>query len=215
MSILPDDWSDIFWPFAQRSRYSKGFNYFDEIFRGFDEMRSDMEREFEESFKDLESRIPRDLIRGDLIPRGGKITEAESIAYRYSIVIGQHGKSRVKQFGNVKTRLGRGHYAQAPTLSAERELMSDVNITDKEVKIVIELPGVSKKNIKISAYDGAVEVTTADTNRKYREVINIPPEIDLETASSSFNNGILEIRFKKKEQKKNQRKGNQNRLKAQ
>ena len=64
--------------------------------------------------------------------------------------------------------------------------MSDVNITDKEVKIVIELPGVSKENIKISAYDGAVEVTTADTNRKYREVINIPPETDLENRKFKF-----------------------------
>jgi HSP20 family protein len=135
------------------------------------------------------------------------------VAYRYSIVIGQHGKSRVKQFGNVKTRLRRGHYAQAPTLSAERELMYDVNITDKEVKIVIELPGVSKENINISAYDGAVEVTTADTNRKYREVINIPPETDLETASS-FLMEYLKLDSRKKK-KKNQRKGNQNRLKAQ
>jgi HSP20 family protein len=215
MSILPDDWSDIFWPFVQRSRHSKDFDYYDDIFRGFDKMWSDMEREFEELFKDLESRIPRDLIREYEIPRGGKITEVESIVYRYTIVIGQHGKSRVKQFKNLKTRLGRGQYAQAPTLSAERELMSDVNITDKEVKIVIELPGVSKENIKIGVYDGTVEVTTTDTNRKYHEVINIPPETDVDTASSSFNNGILEIRFKKKEQKKNQRKGNQNRLKAQ
>jgi HSP20 family protein len=33
--------------------------FFDDIFRGFDEMRREMEREFE----DVEKRIPKDLVR--------------------------------------------------------------------------------------------------------------------------------------------------------
>jgi len=31
--------------------------------------------------------------------------------------------------------------------------MSDVTETDKEVKVVVEMPGVSKENIKINAYE--------------------------------------------------------------
>ena len=150
----------------------------------------------------IESKAPKDLIREYESPGGGKVREVGVIVYGYSMTIGPDGKPRVKEFGNVKTRSGRGYYSQAPTLSAEREPVSDVTTTGKEVKIVLELPGVSKENIKISAYDGTVEVATTDTNRKYHEVINIPPETDVETASSSFNNGILEIRFKKKEQTK-------------
>jgi HSP20 family protein len=38
--------------------------------------------------------------------------------------------------------------------------------------------------------------------RKYHEVIDLPEETDIETASSTYNNGILEIIFKKKDQTK-------------
>ena len=60
------------------------------------------------------------------------------------------------------------------------------------------MPGVSKEKIKINVYESKVEVTADDTKRKYHEVIEIPPETDIETAKSSYNNGILEITFQKK-----------------
>src|SRR5918998_1576465 len=75
--------------------------------------------------------------------------------------------------------------------------------TDKEVKVVVEMPGIDKKDIKISAYDNSVEISTANTaQRKYRSVIELPSEADAETVKSTYNNGILEINFKKKEQTK-------------
>jgi HSP20 family protein len=65
------------------------------------------------------------------------------------------------------------------------------------------MPGVSKQNIAVKVYDNSVEVTTTGTEeRKYHEVIEIPPETDIETATSSYKNGILEITFKKKQQTK-------------
>ena len=51
-------------------------------------------------------------------------------------------------------------------------------------------------------YDNSVELTTTGTEaRKYHEVIEIPPETDTETVTSTYKNRILEIVFKKKEQK--------------
>ena len=126
--------------------------------------------------------------------------EVGPIVYGYSMTIGPDGIPRVREFGNVKSPMRRGFFKPS-MLSSEREPMSDVTTTDKEVKVVIELPGVSKENIKVNAYDGKVEVTTTDPKRKYHELLEIPPEIDIETAKSSFNNGILEITFKKKEGK--------------
>ena len=60
------------------------------------------------------------------------------------------------------------------------------------------MPGVSKENIKINAYENKVEVKTEGTKRKYHEVIEIPHDADIETAKSNYNNGILEIILKKK-----------------
>ena len=77
----------------------------------------------------------------------------------------------------------------------------DVTTTENEVKAVVEMPGISKDKIKINAYDNTVEVKSEDPQRKYHRTFDIPPETDIETAKSSYNNGILEITFKKKQSK--------------
>ena len=49
------------------------------------------------------------------------------------------------------------------------------------------MPGVNKQNIKVNTYDNSVEVTTTDPEeRKYHEVVEIPPETDIETAKSTY-----------------------------
>lgn len=81
--------------------------------------------------------------------------------------------------------------------------MADVTTTDKEVKVVMEMPGVSKENIKVNIYDSSVEVSTTEgSQRKYHETVKLPEEVDIETAKSTYNNGILEVIFKKKQQTK-------------
>ena len=64
-----------------------------------------MEREFEESFKDFETKAPKDLIREYETPEGGKVREIGPFVYGYSMTIGPDGKPRVKEFGNVKSPL--------------------------------------------------------------------------------------------------------------
>jgi HSP20 family protein len=61
------------------------------------------------------------------------------------------------------------------------------------------MPGVNKENIKINAHDSTVEVRSDDPQRKYHEVIDVPSETDIETAKSTYKNGILEIIFNKKQ----------------
>ena len=43
-----------------------------------------------------------------------------------------------------------------PFVSSEREPLADVTTTDKEVKVAVEMPGVSKENIKINVYDNSL-----------------------------------------------------------
>ena len=195
MSISPDDWFNSFFgnfPFGKRGRE----NYFDDMLGGFDQMRREMEKQFEH----LEMKAPKDLIREYETPEGGKVREIGPFVYGYSMTIGPDGKPRVKEFGNVKSPLsgGRG-FMRTPMVSSEREPLSDVSITDKEVKVVIEMPGVPKDKIKLSAYQDKLEITSQDPERKYHEIVEIPPQADIETIRSSYNNGILEIVFKKKD----------------
>jgi HSP20 family protein len=87
-------------------------------------------------------------------------------------------------------------------ISSEREPLSDVTTSNTQVKVIVEMPGVSKDKIRINAYDNSLEIMSDDPQRKYHEAIDLPPEADIETAKSSYRNGILEITFKKKEQTK-------------
>jgi HSP20 family protein len=64
------------------------------------------------------------------------------------------------------------------------------------------MPVVSKDRIKIYAYDSTVEVKSIDPQKRYHHTFGIPPETDIETVKSTYNNGILEITFNKRGQTK-------------
>ena len=64
------------------------------------------------------------------------------------------------------------------------------------------MPEISKEKIRIDVYNNSVEIKSEDPNRKYHKTIEVSEDIDIESAKSNYNNGILEIRFKKKEQQK-------------
>jgi HSP20 family protein len=201
--IEPFDWFNRFFGGGRRSGgRGGGFFGFPDIFRGFDDMRKEMERQFEQQFKDIESKAPKDLVKEYETSTGGKVREYGPFVYGYSMTIGPDGRPKVREFGNVKSPFSSKGFFTRPLVSSEREPLADVTTTDKEVKVVVEMPGVSKENIKVNVYDNSLEVTTTGTDRKYHEVIEIPPETDIETVTSTYKNGILEIAFKKKEQTK-------------
>jgi len=69
MSIEPFDWFSRFFagnrPFGRRNS----------LFEGFDEMRREMEREFEENLRDIENKVPKDLIREYVTEDDAKVRE--------------------------------------------------------------------------------------------------------------------------------------------
>jgi HSP20 family protein len=196
--ITPYDWYKRL--FSGRSPF--GSWNFNDLFREFDEMRNQMERTFSEPFKNIENRVPKDLVKEYETPEGGKVREVGPIVYGYSMTIGPDGKPNIREFGNVKSPFaGRGLFEQ-PSISSEREPLVDISSTDREVKVIVEMPGIKKENIKINAYENSVEIISDDPQRKYHKVIDLPPEADIETVKSIYNNGILEIVFNKKKQTK-------------
>jgi HSP20 family protein len=203
--ILPIDLFNKFFGFGRKS--NRGLFDMDDLFRGgLDDIHKEMNRMFN-VFNDLSSNAPKDLVREYQTPDGAKVREVGPIVYGYSMTIGPDGKPHVKEFGNLKSDKNIGQHIGLgkPQITAEREPLADITTTDKEVKVVLEVPGIKKEDIKINAYEQKVEITTADSSaRKYHKVLNLPKLADIETARSTYNNGILEVTFdKKKEQKPN------------
>ena len=150
-------------------------------------------------FTNMSSNAPKELVREYQTPQGDKVREVGPIVYGYSMTIGPDGKPHVREFGNIKSFGEKGEGKEInPQISAEREPLADVNSTENEVKVVLEMPGIKKEDIKINAYDGAVEVIADNPQRKYHKTIELPKDADIETARSKYNNGILEVTFDKK-----------------
>lgn len=188
MSGTDDDFNEWFKRFWGRPRFGFGPSMFGDI----EEMRKEMERIFEEQFKRF-PKTPKELIREYETPEGAKVREVGPIVYGYSMTIGPDGKPQVREFGNVKP-----YSTEGPKLTAEREPLADVITSEKEIKIVVEMPGVEKEDIKVSAHDHSVEITSDNPKRKYRRVVEVPSDADLESVKSRYKNGILEVIFKKK-----------------
>jgi len=198
--ILPIDLFNRFFGVGRRGLLDMG-----DMFRGFDDMHKEMDRMFN-VFNDISKDAPKELVREYQTSDGANVREVGPIVYGYSMTIGPDGKPHVKEFGNVKGagehNLGQ-HLGAKPQISAEREPLSDITSTDNEVKVILEMPGIKKEDIKINAYDEKVEIKTSDNaQRKYHKILDLPKQADIETARSTYNNGILEVTFdKKKEQK--------------
>jgi HSP20 family protein len=170
-----------------------------DIFGEFDSLTREMERMYEEQFKDIQSIAPKELVREYETSEGEKVREIGPIVYGYSVTIGPDGKPKVREFGNVKSPSSGGSFgARRPQISAEREPLADVIDSDKEVKVVVELPGVNRENIKVNALEGSVEISADTPERKYHRILEIPSNVDINSVKSTFNNGILEIIFAKK-----------------
>jgi len=203
--ILPSDWISRFFEnnLGKTRRGSLGlFNR--DAFSDFDDIHEEMNRMFD-VFNNISNNAPKELVREYETKEGGKVREVGPIVYGYSMTIGSDGKPQVREFGNIKS-LGDNAVKKIVTrtdnlsqISAEREPLVDVNMTEKEVKVVVEMPGIKKEDIKIKAYDSQVEVTTSkDATRKYHKNIDLPDQAEIDTARSAYNNGILEITFDKK-----------------
>ena len=116
--------------------------------------------------------------------------------YGYTVTIGPDGKPVVREYGNVRPGL-------LPT-SDTREPFVDVLVDDKEkvLRIVAEMPGVEKKDIKIEVVGRTVNLDAEHGDKKYHAKVPIKQKVDEDSVKATYSNGILEVRFKLKEEDK-------------
>ncbi|MEK6864910.1 MAG: archaeal heat shock protein Hsp20 [Thermoproteota archaeon] len=110
--------------------------------------------------------------------------------YGYTMTVGPNGKPVVKEYGNVKPEL-------LPSTDT-REPIVDVIVDEKEklVKLVAEIPGVEKTDVKILVQDKFVDISAEHGEKKYHVKVPIKHKVDENSAKASYKNGILELVFK-------------------
>lgn len=175
------------WPF------SRG-NFFD-VSEVFKEMEDMMAREFEE----LTKRAPEGLQREQTLPDGTKVKTFGPFVYGYSVTVGPDGKPKVKEFGNFKAETHMGK----PTIDVKdkREPLADVIDAEGEVRVLVELPGTEKDEIKLSGTDDKLTISVDTPERKYFKEVKLPAKVETEKAISKYKNGVLDITVPKKTEK--------------
>jgi HSP20 family protein len=157
-----------------------------------------MEELMAKQFEELSKKAPEGLEREQTLPDGTKVKSWGPFVYGYSVTVGPDGKPQVREFGNFKaeTRLGKPHM----DVKEKREPLADVIDADDTVRVIVELPGVEKKDITLSGTDKKLTISVDTPERKYFKDVELPAKVDVKKATSTYKNGVLDIAVPKKKQ---------------
>ncbi|MFC1802387.1 archaeal heat shock protein Hsp20 [Thermoproteota archaeon] len=180
-------WDEWFKRFGKRSSF----------FGEFDRMMREMENEMANIIREMESDMPENMTREIRNSNGSTRREYGPFVYGYSVRIGPDGKPVIREFGNMKPGL-ETDVSSPLSLQDRREPLVDVIEDNNTIKVLAELPGVEKKDIKIQATTRGLTITVDNMDRRYYKELEFNDEIDRSSAKSSYRNGVLEISFKKK-----------------
>ena len=181
MSSPFDEW------FGKRRRFG---SWFPDV----DEMMKEMEKMMQEAFKNVEQQVPKNLVKERKMDDGSVVREMGPIVYGYSVKIGPDGKPVVRKFGNIDSFpnvLGGGM-----SVKEEREPLVDVIKGQGEIRVVAEVPGVNKEDLRLSADENSITIESVTGQPRYHKRVDLPESVDPKTAKSSYKNGILEVSLK-------------------
>ncbi len=179
MSSFWDDW-------FKRFRERRGF-----FFPDIDKMMEEMEKQMADTFRDMENLMPRDMVRVRRLPDGSVRREYGPFVYGYSVKIGPDGRPIIREFGNLRPGLG-GEGQPPLNLRDQREPLLDVIDENENIRVVAELPGVSKDDITLYVTERSVTIEVDTPERRYYKELELPVEVDESSARSTYKNGVLE-----------------------
>ena len=112
------------------------------------------------------------------------------VFYGCTMTIGPDGKPSVQEYGNVKP--DRSHISDA------REAIVDTIVDEKEkvVKLIAEMPGVEKTDVKILFDKNVVDITAEHGEKKYHCKVPLQHKVDENSGKATYKNGILQLIFK-------------------
>lgn len=177
---IDDDYPE--W-FKRRRKISK-----DPFFGDVDDMFREMEKMMDEELKNFTQKVPKEYVKERKLPDGSTVKELGPFVYGYSMKIGPDGKPEIQEFGNIKKG-----FKGAPQVKEEREPLVDIVDTNGEVRVVAELPGVEKSDIKLHGTEDSLTISVDTLQSKFYKEVDLPVKVKVREASSSYKNGVLEV----------------------
>jgi len=169
----------------------------DDWFRGGDwnieDIFSNLDSEFQKMRKQMDG-LMRDAVDGNIPDNANK----NPFVFGFSVKAGPDGFPVFEDFGNTRIRPF-GKEGEKPTVDTRREPLTDINETDNQIAITVELPGVNKEDIDINVMEEKVEVNVKTESRKYFKSIDLKSPVETDSSKATYTNGILDLVLSKKE----------------
>ena len=214
-----NDWDIYLEEWISRSSVAFAEYEFDlikeEPFIGFDKITEDFDRIFNDELNDLEFSGSNMGVSSDNVNDGVDIVMYDS--YLSNIKLNKNTPKRKtkrnakpasvkrrKHLNSYSYNLTDGDNITGSTVplpiieNEEREYLEDVIVTDKSIKVVSQMPiNNRKEDIKVVSYsNNSITISyMGSEGNNCRSTLVIPYNIDIETAKSTYRNGILEITF--------------------
>ena len=160
----------------------------DPFFGDIDDMFREMEKMMDDEMKSFTEKVPKEYVKERKLPDGSTVKELGPFVYGYSMKIGPDGKPEIQEFGNLKKGL-----KGPPEIKEEREPLVDIVETEGEVRVVVELPGVEKTDIKLRGTEDSLEIAVDTPHYKYGKEVQLPAKVLVRDARSTYKNGVLEV----------------------
>ncbi|MCU7787269.1 Hsp20/alpha crystallin family protein [Pyrobaculum sp. 3827-6] len=164
------------------------FDEFEKFMKRWQRFFEEIERQIEEDFRRFSAQPP---------PGGGR---PRYYYYGFEITMGPDGRPVVREFGNVRRRSD----VERIEVVDEIDPLTDVVEEDDKIKVVVDMPGVEKDDIKlyISEDGRTLTIDARSKDRKYHKEIRLPAAVDPNKAKATYKNGVLSVELEKTEKRK-------------
>ncbi|MFX1296195.1 MAG: Hsp20 family protein [Promethearchaeota archaeon] len=122
-----------------------------------------------------------------------KESSDDPIVWGFSMSMGPDKKPRIKPFGSLNSKIKNNKISPK-----HREQLFDIIDGDKEITIIIEIIGVKESDIFLKPTKKSLKISIDTSEQKYFNEIALPNEVTSEITSAQYQNGILEVKLKKK-----------------
>ncbi|MCG7848879.1 MAG: Hsp20/alpha crystallin family protein [ANME-2 cluster archaeon] len=163
-----------------------------------DRRRRDMfEDIFEEMFEDMNEMLGN-VLNSRL--EAGESANGEPMVWGFSMTQRGDGPPEIREFGNVDLRpaFGLPDEMEAHLQQIEvgmRKPLIDIMEAEDSLHVVVEMPGVSKKDITLDSNGTTLDIKALTEDRKYSEHVELPAKVLPDSAEATYKNGVLEVIF--------------------
>jgi HSP20 family protein len=164
-----------------------------------------IEKVFDDMFRELIESVPKGLYREERQPDGRVVKRIGPFVYGYSMTLGPDGKPVIREFGNVKPSMRpmpNGISKPSLEVRGKREPLVDIISDNETIRVIAEVPGVDKNDIKLNCSEKTLTISVDSENRKYYKEVELPSEVDPKIGKAKYTNGVLEVVLTKIKAKK-------------